>query len=78
MHILQLFLFIFLAYSAYMFILVLSGLLYRPKSTGSFQLPKIKILLPAYQPDAVFSQALQQLKMVTAGHPVEVFILFLL
>ncbi|MDW3195135.1 MAG: hypothetical protein R8G66_22365 [Cytophagales bacterium] len=59
-----------------MFILVLSGLLYRPKRSGNFQLPRIKLLLPAYKPDARFSQVLEQLKMVTEGQSAEVFILF--
>lgn len=76
MLILQILLTILVAYSAYMFILVLSGLLYRSKRSGNFQLPRIKLLLPAYKPDARFSQVLKQLKLVTAGQPVEVLILF--
>ncbi len=76
MLILQILLTILTAYSGYMFVLVLSGMFHRPDAPGNFELPRIKILLPAYKPDEVFIKVLEQLKRVSIDHPVEVFILF--
>lgn len=76
MLILQILLFILVGYSIYMFVLVLSGMFYRPAAVGNFETPRIKILLPAYKPDEVFMKVMKQLKMVTEGQSVDVFILF--
>ena len=76
MLIIQILLALLIGYATYMFILVLSGLFYRPKAQGDFELPRIKILLPAYQPDQVFIKVLKQLKEVAKNQPVDVFILF--
>lgn len=64
------------AYTTYMFVLVLFGMFNRSDRSGDSELPSIKILLPAYKPDEVFMKVLAQLKRVTNGLPVEVFILF--
>lgn len=76
MLILQILLSLIVAYSAYMFILVLSGMFYRTETLGNFEIPRIKILLPAYQPDEVFAKVMKQLHLITKGLPVDVFILF--
>ena len=68
--------FILLFFAAYGFILVVSGSFYQTKKAAPAPLPKIKVLLPAYQPDHVFLDVLEHLKKAIKHHPVDVLILF--
>lgn len=76
MLILQILLSVLVGYAIYMFVLVMSGMFYKPEAGGNFETPRIKILLPAYIPDEVFMMVMKQLKMVTEGQSADVFILF--
>ena len=73
----QILLYLIIGYAAYMLVLVASGLFYRTQATQlTGSLPTIKVFLPAYRPEPVFNQVMQQLKVAKKDYPVEVFILF--
>ena len=67
---------IFLFFALYGFTLVVAGTTYKSREEHFIMLPKIKVLLPAYQPDETFLKVLEHLKWAIKQHPVEVFILF--
>lgn len=77
MLIIQILLFLLIGYSAYMFVLVVSGLFYKPAPANTrSELPRIKIFLPAYKPDDAIVEVMERLRSLSQGQPVDVFILF--
>lgn len=68
---------ILLFFAIYGFILVLSGSFYKPiKRKSRHQLPRIKVILPAYKPDPIFIKVLSSLKIAIKNYPIQVTILF--
>ena len=65
-----------LFFAIYGFILVIAGTTYSTKVAEANELPKIKLLLPAYKPDEVFLKVLESIKKAKKEHPVDFLILF--
>jgi len=67
---------ILLFFAVYGLTLVVAGSSYKAKKAPKSTLPSIKVLLPAYQPDAIFLKVLESLEKAKKNYPVDVFILF--
>ncbi|WP_462251654.1 glycosyltransferase family 2 protein [Ekhidna sp.] len=67
---------ILLIFALYGLVLVLAGMTHKNKEGKVSELPRIKVLLPAYKPDQTFLKVLESLKQAKKNHPVDVFILF--
>lgn len=65
-----------LFFAIYGMILVIAGTVYKNTEANECELPRIKVLLPAYQPDQTFLKVLESLKKAKKNHPIDVFILF--
>jgi len=65
-----------LFFALYGMTLVIAGTTYKNTKAKESELPRIKVLLPAYQPDQTFLKVLANLKKAKKKHPIDVFILF--